>query len=113
MYLNRIALENFRTFRRAAIDVLHPDQDFAQLHLPAPRFPNVNVLLGNNGLGKSAFLRAVALAALGPAVSDVGIYPEGLIRREPGPVKSATGAAANVRAAFTPHEQDRTPKETK
>ena len=47
--------------------------------------PNVNLLLGNNGLGKTTLLKAVALAALGPAVRSSGIYASRLVRREPGP----------------------------
>ena len=83
MYLDWIRFEDFRTFRKAEITLVHSDQDFTQLGIPKPKLPNVNLLLANNGLGKSAFLKGVALAALGPAVGDAGIYPYQLVRREP------------------------------
>lgn len=130
MYINRIDLHNFRTFRSASVQLLHSDLDFRQLGLPRPRLPNVNLLLGNNGAGKTTLLKAVALACLGPAVGKSGIYPYRLVRQEP--VKGhATDKARSARssrkmagsevpplqaviqATFTPHEQDRVPRETR
>lgn len=117
MYINSIALERFRTFRKCRIDFLHPNQEFSHIGLPTPRLSNVNLLLGNNGFGKTTLLKAVALAALGPAVSDAGIYPYRLVRREP---KSDTLAGkvldkvasiqsdAVIEAHFTLHAQDHT-----
>jgi hypothetical protein len=113
MYLDRIHLQNFRTFRDAEIDLIHPGQDFAKLGIPKPKLANLNLLLGNNGLGKSAFLKAVALAALGPAVGDAGIFPYRLVRREPVGAKKTKGqqpgADARITARFTPNAQDHVP----
>lgn len=128
MYINRIDLHNFRTFRSASVQFLHSDLDFHQLDLPLPRLPNVNLLLGNNGAGKTTLLKAVALACLGPAVGKSGIYPYRLIRQEP--LKRAASDKARstktygkkadteipplqalIQATFTPHEQDRVPDE--
>ena len=116
MYIDRIDLQNFRSFRKAGIDFLHPDQDFDQLGMPRPRFGNVNLLLGNNGFGKTTLLKAIALACLGPAVGRAGIYPYRLVRQEPRAGASsarstakAAAAEAVVRARFTPHEQDHVP----
>lgn len=105
MYLDWIRLQNFRTFRKVRIDLVHPDRDFELLGIPRPRLPNLNLLLGNNGLGKSAFLKGVALAALGPAAPSAGIFPYRLVRREPGrPLSDAI-----LTASFHPHPQDHTP----
>src|SRR6266567_8912161 len=106
MYLDWIRFDNFRTFRKAEIALVHSDQDFAKLKIPKPKLPNVNLLLANNGLGKSAFLKGVALAALGPAVGDAGIYPYQLVRREP---KNAGTAEATIEAHFSPCKQDQIP----
>lgn len=106
MYLSRISLENFRTFRSSTIDFVHPDQSYADLGFERPKLANVNLLLGNNGKGKTTLLKAIALAALGPAVGDSGIYPYRLIRREPGAVPNGSEAEAVIKATFTTHEQD-------
>ena len=129
MYINRIDLQNFRTFRRASVQLLHSDQDFHQLGLPEPRLKNVNLLLGNNGAGKTTLLKAIALTCLGPAVGKSGIYPYRLVREEPGkprptrPAQSSNsvrsssakrfdGPEAVIQATFTPHDQDHVPKGT-
>jgi hypothetical protein len=123
MYIDSIKLENFRTFRKSRIDFCHPDQNYARLgaaraktpgalDFPKPALPNVNLLLGNNGLGKTTLLKAIALAALGPAVRSSGIYPNRLVRREPGGKSSPNQSTplvtseAVIDARFTPHEQD-------
>src|SRR5262245_28185957 len=94
MYINKLIVDSFRTFRQAEVEFLHPDQDFTALEFPRPpRLPNVNLLLGNNGSGKTTLLKAIALAALGPSVTDSGIFPYRLVRREPAakPVKVRAG----------------------
>lgn len=106
MHIDHIALKDFRTFRSAQIDFVHPDQDFAQLGFDRPRFPNVNLLLGNNGFGKTTLLKAVALACLGPAVGKSGVFPYRLIRREPDG-RPEQPVLARIDASFTAHRQDR------
>jgi predicted ATP-binding protein involved in virulence len=112
MYIDQIKLNDFRTFRDSEITFVHPDLDFSAVGIPKPRFPNVNLLLGNNGFGKTALLKAIALAALGPAVRSSGIYAYRLVRREPAGSKSQNGKQpqqpkeAVIEAVFTPHQQD-------
>jgi predicted ATPase len=55
MYITRVKLENVRTFERF---VWHP---------PKETPTGWHVILGDNGSGKSTFLRAIALAFSGPA----------------------------------------------
>lgn len=129
MYINRIDLRDFRTFRNASITLLHGDQDFSLLDLPEPRIKNVNLLLGNNGAGKTTLLKAIALACLGPAVGKSGIYPYRLVRQEPGRSRGISSklsrdisrssasrgierSEAVIQATFTTHAQDRVPKGT-
>lgn len=122
MYIDHIVLNNFRSFRSAEVHFVHPDQNYRSLDFGQPKLKNVNLLLGNNGFGKTTLLKAIALACLGPAVGDAGIYPYRLIRREPASrVKpasksqkvlagaSAEDSPARITASFTSHEQDRTP----
>lgn len=110
MYIDHIEIENFRTFRKTRIDFCHADQDWQALEIPRPDVPNVNLLLANNGMGKTTLLRAIALAALGPAASHSGIYPYRLIRRERG--GKAKLVPARLLADFTTHPQDRSPVKT-
>ena len=104
MYIESISIDNFRTFRKAKIEFTYRDRELDDI-LPKPKLPNVNLLLGNNGLGKTTMLKAIALSALGPAVSRSGIYPYRLIRREPGKRPSKKGFA-EIFATYKAHKQD-------
>ncbi len=106
MYIDHIEIENFRTFRKSKITFCHADRDFAAAKMPKPTLPNLNLLLANNGYGKTSTLKAIALAALGPAVGRSGIYPYHLIRREVG--QKALRPAV-LKASFKTHEQDHAP----
>jgi len=106
VYIDSLSLKDFRTFAVSEITFVHPDCRFSEPDLPKPMLPNINLLLGDNGLGKTTLLKAVALAALGPAVSDSGIYPYHLVRREPARAKRPQPMEATIAAAFTLHRQD-------
>jgi hypothetical protein len=93
MYIESLRLKNVRTFVDETLEFVHPDRTFrtrkgaadnGSPRLPRPRFPNVNLLLGDNGSGKSTVLRAIAMAALGPSFVDAKLPVQGLVRREPG-----------------------------
>ncbi|MGB7510856.1 MAG: AAA family ATPase [Pelodictyon phaeoclathratiforme] len=101
MYIDQIEIKNFRTFRNSKITFCHADQDASKM--PKPKLPNMNLLLANNGNGKTSLLKAIALAALGPAVGKSGIYPYQLIRRESNQKKPKH---AVLKASFKAHEQD-------
>lgn len=109
MYIDSIEIENFRTFRKTQISFCHADQDFAAMEIPEPRSKNLNLLLADNGHGKTSLLKAVALAALGPAAGRSGIYPYRLVRRESGQKEMKP---AVLKASFTTHEQDHSPLKT-
>ena len=55
MYIDTIRIENFRTFRTAEIDLLHPLRTkrelAAKFNLSPVLYPNINPILGNNGMG--------------------------------------------------------------
>ncbi len=56
---------------------MHPDSPRAE----GVRFPNINVVLGANGVGKTTLLRAAALVTLTPFVGQTGFRPYNLIRK--------------------------------
>ncbi len=45
MFIDRISLTSFRTFRKAEIDFVHADQDFDKLGFAAPKLRNINLLV--------------------------------------------------------------------
>ncbi|MCW3095948.1 MAG: ATP-binding protein [Chthonomonadaceae bacterium] len=107
MYINNIRIQNFRTFKQTEIEFVHPERDFAAMGLPAPKVPNVNLLLGNNGSGKTTLLKAIAIAALGPAVTAASLPIYRLIRRAPNADANALASTeAVIGATFTAHGQD-------
>jgi AAA15 family ATPase/GTPase len=53
MYINIIKIQNFRIFKESEIEFIHPDQHFYNNKFPKLKLSNINLLLGNNGLGKT------------------------------------------------------------
>lgn len=79
MHIKQLKINNLRSFESATLDFNLPE-----LQPPSLQYPNVNVLLGDNGLGKTSVLRSVAMAILSPLLSSSsGFVPEGFIRRPP------------------------------
>ncbi len=129
MYIDTIRIENFRTFRAAEIALLHPLRTKRELTdtfgLSPVLYPNINLILGNNGMGKSTFLKALALACLGPVVTEV--RPDRFVRREPGApamirrdVVRARGRVPDmpstrsiIKGVFVPNRQDDVAKSVK
>jgi hypothetical protein len=65
-YATELSLRSLRCFGEARLDLRYPGED-NKLTLP-----NVNLLLGDNGTGKSTVLRAIAMAALGKYLENSG-----------------------------------------
>lgn len=103
MYVQSLDILNLRTFEAAHADFNVPrDTPPADPSL----LPNVNLLLGDNGSGKTSVLRAVALAALGPILtSGSGFVPYSLVRRARH-ARANGPMAARVEAKLLLHEQD-------
>jgi predicted ATP-binding protein involved in virulence len=77
MFIDRIDVENLRCFRKASVRFLHPDRGGN-----SPAFPNITLLLGDNGAGKSSLLRTVALTAQASVIQSSGYVPFSMVRRE-------------------------------
>ncbi len=93
MYLRRLEIENLRSFEKVVFEPNVPEEG----HL---RHPNVTLLLGNNGQGKTSLLRGVALAVLAPLLaSSSGFVPYALVRRSG---KSSRHARVKATVALHP-----------
>lgn len=103
MYVTRLQCENLRTIAKTAIDFCVPTPTARKDVATTGPLPNVTLLLGTNGAGKTTILRAIALAALAPLLPrSSGYAPRAMVRRtKKGPV--GTGL---TRARLRFSEQD-------
>jgi AAA domain, putative AbiEii toxin, Type IV TA system len=76
LYAATLHVYDFKCFRRAKLDLQYPGRQSADVNIP-----NVNIIVGDNGGGKSSVLRALAIAALAPALLESGFVPYRLVRR--------------------------------
>ena len=74
IYVSDIALLDFRCFRHTRVSLRFPGDTSGLM------YPNVNLILGDNGSGKSTVLKAVALAVLAPILDLSGFVPYHLVR---------------------------------
>ena len=77
MYIEEIKITNLRVFAEASATFQYPERAMKAGERVLTH-PNVNLILGNNGAGKSSLLKAVALAVLGPLAER---YPTMMIVR--------------------------------
>jgi hypothetical protein len=76
LYIKSLSVANLRCFQEAKITFQYPDKPSGGKTLA-----NVNLLLGDNGSGKSTVLKAIALAALSPIMERSGYVPYYMVRR--------------------------------
>ena len=105
MYIESLEVENFRCFEKARVLFEYDGRHAAS---KAPRLPNVNLILGDNGTGKSAILTAIALGVLGIIIQGSGFRPYLLVRRtaQDNGDPSRQQQKARLRAAIGLHMQD-------
>ncbi|MGO4319352.1 AAA family ATPase [Agrobacterium sp. MCAB5] len=77
MYAKSLHIYDFKCFRKAELRLQYPGRSGEGVS----ELGNVNLILGDNGGGKSSVLRALAIAVLAPALLDSGFVPYRLVRR--------------------------------
>lgn len=97
MYVKRLSASNFRCFGETVFDLHYPGRPG-----PSPLLPNVNLIVGINGSGKTSLLAAIALACLAPVLDGTGFVPFNLVRR----AERNAPSRARLRAALVLHGQD-------
>lgn len=78
MYLDTLSVKNLRCFRAV------PEMTFqypGKASDSGPALKNVNLLLGNNGTGKTTILKGIALSMIAPVAQSAGVRPYNLVRR--------------------------------
>jgi hypothetical protein len=96
MYIDNLSIYGFKCFGRAILKLRYPGEGRADL---SP--DNVNLILGDNGGGKSSVLKAIAIAVLAPVLLESGFVPYRLVRRP-------DGDKAFVKVIGRPQESDST-----
>lgn len=82
MYLRTLELRNLRCFESASLQFQFPGRKAKVGEPPVATLDNVNLILGNNGAGKSTILKGAALALLAPALQNSGFFAYSLVRRD-------------------------------
>lgn len=78
VFARTLYIYEFKCFHKAKLDLQFPGRSSDG----ASEIPNINLILGDNGGGKSSVLRAIAIAVLAPALMRSGFVPYRLVRRQ-------------------------------
>lgn len=73
-YITNLRMKELRCFEDVSVDLRFPGEGLGL------RYPNVTLLVGNNGSGKSTALKAIAMTALAPILDSSGFVPYRLVR---------------------------------
>ncbi|MEW5621911.1 AAA family ATPase [Pseudomonas putida] len=100
MYAKSLHIYDFKCYGKAVLDLQYP----SRVGKSVPELKNVNLILGDNGGGKSSVLRALAIATLAPALLESGFVPYRLIRRAKPDAPSVAQCLLKIEAVITRDE---------
>lgn len=100
MYAKSLSIYEFKCFQKAKLELQYPGRKSAG----ASEIPNINLVLGDNGGGKSSVLRGLAIAVLAPALLRSGFVPYRLVRRQAPGTPEVAHCLLKVIAKPDPHE---------
>lgn len=100
MYAKTLSIYEFKCFQKAKLDLQYPGRRTAG----ASEISNINVILGDNGGGKSSVLRGLAIAVLAPALMRSGFVPYRLVRRPAPGAPEVSHCLLKVIGKPDPHE---------
>ena len=82
MYIESLTVKNLRCFREVKEMTFQFPGRVVHKDAPAPpALRNVNLLLGNNGTGKTTILKGIAMSLIAPVAQHAGLRPYNLVRR--------------------------------
>jgi predicted ATPase len=97
LYVKSVRIKNLRCFKDVVLSLRYTGRPGGELSLP-----NINLLLGDNGSGKTSVLKATALVALAHSITSAGYVPYRLVRR----ARSGNAERAELEAEVILHGQD-------
>lgn len=100
MYAKSLHIYDFKCYGKAVLDLQYP----SRVGKSVPELKNVNLILGDNGGGKSSVLRALAIATLAPALLESGFVPYRLVRRAKPDAPSVAQCLLKIEAVITRDE---------
>ncbi|HSG38530.1 MAG TPA: AAA family ATPase [Thermoanaerobaculia bacterium] len=100
MYVRSLRIQNLRCFEEAEVQLHYPGKKLKG----GPDLPNVNLLLGNNGVGKTTVLKATALGVLERILASSGLKPDHLVRRRKAETKSTLRGRAVLSLLLHPED---------
>jgi len=87
LYIRSLDITDLRGFEHAHLDFVYPGREQGEEFAWSPSWPaalpNVNLLLGINGAGKTTVLSAIPLAILSPILPESGFRSFFLVSRRP------------------------------